>query len=72
MHRMMRDAFREVHARHLRRLDQGWDLTFKRLERVQTIQERRADVQERGGDNVPKPLKEFSYGSVRGHLRSPW
>ena len=68
VHGMVRDAFREVHEQHVRRLETAWDVTFRRLRKRQAIQARIHHVQQQGGDSMTKPLKEFSSGSVRAAI----
>ncbi|KPL07045.1 hypothetical protein AMJ85_09755 [candidate division BRC1 bacterium SM23_51] len=67
MHGLVKDAFREVHALHLRRLDRHWDEEFDRL-RNRNQRPRQYHIQDIGGESMSKPLKEFASGSVRATI----
>jgi len=68
VHGMVRDAFRGVHKRHLERLRMKWDLAFEELARSRDSETGEIHVHEIGGENMSKPVKEFSAGSVRAAI----
>jgi hypothetical protein len=67
VHRMVRDAFRDIDRRYRRRLDSKFDQTYERLRRAKYLQAVGFHIQEKGGDKM-KPLKEFAAGSVRATI----
>jgi len=65
VHGMVKDCFRDVHQTHLARLDKRWDAVFDRLRQTRSRNLCELHVQETGGENMTKPLKEFASASIR-------
>jgi len=68
VHGMVEDSFRDIHERHLERLQKLWDVTFEQLGRTGRERACISHVQQTGGERMARPIKEFTSGSVRATL----
>ncbi len=60
VHGHVKDGFREIHKTYMRRLGKQWDAEFERLRKSRREQSGPCDVQDTGGEIMPKPLKQFA------------